>query len=789
MRLLWTHPDWCRIPLSLWLCSLLASCLDETTTSAKTKELVEEGPAETLFLDLEQIFIPTLPTVRDQEEKGAVRHNLPVGVSEEAPGILTIGTESPWEKNKSSGDASTMEAPYGSWKSPVSSDIVTRETYTIVEPPKVDPITGNVFWSERLASEGGRHAVFHYNPETKVVVRWTPENFNVHTMVHEYGGGSFTVYNNTLFFSNGYDWGLYRQDGPDGIPKLLTNTPYRRFADGCYCPRLDSLFLVVEDHDLLQKGKAKEPENGIVIVNARTGEQNVIAAHADFFSSPRVSQDGNYLVWIQWNHPNMPWTETRMFVAEIVDDKGRLTIVKYFQHGSMMTPSFNQNNEIFYVHDSTGWWNLYKVNRRGFEINLTNQSQEVGWPMWQFGRQAYDVNPRIGHDEVVAICGNDLTVIDSIKLEKRILHTGYSTYSLGVVYALDGKKVFVVAGDEMRPFRLIEVDLDTGGVRSLRQLLRDADAPSSPSLSSPPLHQLVDPGYISIAKQIQFPTTQGDFAYGYLYLPKNKDYTAPEGTKPPLLVKAHGGPTSAASRVINLTYQFFTSRGFAILDVDYRGSTGYGTLYRNKLHEMWGVYDVADVLAGSEYLVKEGLVDRNMLCIDGHSAGGYTTLSALTVTGSPFKAGASYYGISDLELLATDTHKFESQYMEGLVGNMEEYKARYAARSPLKNSEKLDVPMIFFQGTEDKIVPPSQARGMYELVKGKGLPTAFLLFEGEGHEFVRSESQKKSLEGEIFFFAKIFNITLGDITSDIFIDNLDKWRNEPKYTIQKITLQ
>ncbi|XP_068227859.1 uncharacterized peptidase YuxL-like [Palaemon carinicauda] len=763
--------------------------MNETSNSSIPKHRIEESPAETLLLDLDQIFIPTLPTVRN-EEKSAVRYNLPAsGIDEEAPGILTIGTESPWELNESSADILTVEAPYGSWNSPISSDMVTLGTDAIVEPPKVDPITGNVFWNEQVRGEEGRNAVFHYNPETKDIVRWTPKNFDVRTNVHEYGGGAFTVYNSTLFFSNGDDGGLYRQDGHDGIPKLLTNTSYRRYADGCYCPQLDSLFLVVEDHDLLLKGKAKEPENGIVIVDATTGRQNVIAAHADFFSSPRVSQDGNYLVWIQWNHPNMPWTETRMFVAEIVDDKGKLAIVKYFQHGSMMTPSFNQKNEMFYVHDSTGWWNLYHVNKRGFEINLTNQSQEVGWPMWYFGRQAYDVNPGIGSNEVVAICGNDLTVIDSIKLEKRILHTGYSTYSLGVAYGLDGKKVYVVAGDGMRPFRLIEVNLETGNVRNVQKLQSHTEDSPSASLSSPPEHQWVDPGYISLAKQIQFPTTQGDFAYGYLYLPKNKDYTAPAGTRPPLLVKAHGGPTDAASRVINLTYQFFTSRGFAILDVDYRGSTGYGTLYRNKLHEMWGVYDVADVVSGSEYLVKEGLVDRNMLCIDGHSAGGYTTLSALTVTGSPFKAGASYYGISDLELLAADTHKFESQYMEALIGTMEEYKERYVARSPLKNSEKLDVPMIFFQGTEDKIVPSSQTRGMYELVKGKGLPTAFLLFEGEGHEFLRSENLKKSLEAEIFFFAKIFNISLGDITSNIHIDNLDKWRNEPKYTIQRITLQ
>lgn len=758
----------------------------------KPHEVNNQTTESAVLLDLDQqSFIPTLPTVGDlEEEKGSVRFDLKVSgleeeeVEEVPTGILTIGTESPWEANGAFGNTdSAMEAPYGSWKSPIGSQMVTQGTNEIVEPPKLDPVTGNVFWCEQISSEDGKNVVFHYNSETKKIVRWTPKTFDVRTRVHEYGGGAFTVYNNTLFFSNGDDGSIYRQDGPDAIPKALTNTTYRRYADASYSPQLDSLFMVVEDHDLLDQGKSHEAENGIIMIDATTGEQKVIAAHADFFSTPRVSQDGNYLVWVQWNHPNMPWGETRMFVAEIRNKRGKLAIVKYFQHGSMMTPSFNQHNELLYVHDSTGWWNLYKVNRRNFEINLTNQSQEVGWPMWMFGRQAYDANPHIGSNDVVAIYGNDLTIVDSVTLKKRILHTGYSTYSLGVVYSKDGSKVYVVAGDGARYPRLIEVEVATGAVKEIYHLQSDSNSSTSASSS------LVDLGYISIAKQIQFPTTQGDFAYGYLYLPKNKDYYAPAGTKPPLLVKAHQGPTNAASKVLNLMYQFFTSRGFAILDVDYRGSTGYGTLYRAKLHEMWGVYDVDDVLAGSEYLVKEGLVDRNMICIDGHSAGGYTTLSALTVTGSIFKAGASFYGVSDLELLARDTHKFESQYMEGLIGNIEEHKDRYVTRSPLQNSGKLDVPMIFFQGTDDKIVPPSQARGMYELVKKKGLPTAFLLFEGEGHGFIKTENRQKSLESEIFFFAQIFNITLGDVSSDIQIDNLDKWREQEHDDTQRITLQ
>ncbi|XP_047494050.1 acylamino-acid-releasing enzyme 2-like [Penaeus chinensis] len=367
--------------------------------------------------------------------------------------------------------------------------------------------------------------------------------------------------------------------------------------------------------------------------------------------------------------------------------------------------------------------------------------------------------------------GSDLTVVDLVSLERRVLKTGYAAFTMGVAYSLDGSKVYTVAADSLRGPRVVEVNVSSGEATPLGRWTAEGEEGSNPS------HPIVDPHYISVARQIQFPTTQGDFAYGYLYMPKNKDYRAPPGTRPPLLVKAHGGPTAAATKTFSAAVQFFTSRGFAILDVDYRGSTGYGTLYRTKLHEMWGVYDVDDVLAGADYLVQEGLVDPERLCIDGGSAGGYTALSALTITGSKFKAGASFYGVTDLQLLARDTHKFESRYLDGLVGKLDKHLDRYVSRSPFRNHGKLDVPTVFFHGTEDTIVPPNQAIEMFQLLKGKGLPAAIMLFEGESHGFLKAENRKTALEAEIFFFSQVFNFTLGDVTSNLTIENLSSWRD------------
>ncbi|KAK8386695.1 hypothetical protein O3P69_017866 [Scylla paramamosain] len=703
------------------------------------------------------VFIPTLsPLEKDSEgDSGLGRLDLSISnTTEHSLGILIIGAGNTVRKSQVSPSRSSTEAPYGSWPSPITSNLVTEPISAVVEPPRIDPITGLVFWSEEV---NGRRAVYHFDPDTRKVVRWTGPDYDVVSRVHEYGGGSFTVYNNTLFFSRGEDDALYRQDGPEAQPSRLTHGQKKRYADGVYSPEWNALFLVMEDHSRVEERGLQEPRNSIVMVDASSGKEEIIVEHADFFASPRVTQDGLHLVWIQWNHPNMPWDENQMFVAELKEDRTDITISRFFQHGSMMTPFFDQNNELFYVHDSTGWWNLYWVNRRGFEINLTPQSLEVGWPTWRLGRQAYDINPRLGAREAVVICGHDLTVVDLRKQKRRVIKTDYTTYSLGVAYSKTGDKVYTVASDGVRHPRLVEVEVRTGRTRDVS---RASDAG-------------VEEGYISTARLMQFPTTQGDFAYGYLYSPKNKDYHAPAGTRPPLLVKVHEGPTDAASTALNLYYQFFTSRGFAILDVDYRGSTGYGKLYRNKLNEMWGVYDVEDVLAGASHLVKEGLVDEARLCIDSSSMAAYTMLSALTIPGSVFKAGASYYGVSDPETMATNTHKFKKNYMEALIGNLDRHKDRYVTRSPLRNYERLEVPMIFFHGANDKVVPPDQARGMYKLVKSKHLPAAFIVFEDEGHVFTHRESLSRALEAEFYFFAKVFNFTPADIVSNITIDNMD----------------
>ncbi|XP_076056087.1 uncharacterized protein LOC143034070 [Oratosquilla oratoria] len=651
------------------------------------------------------------------------------------------------------------ERPYGSWLSPITSTMATEATNTISEPPQLDPVTGHIFWAENVVTEGSRNVVFSFDPETREITRWTRDPYDLRTLVHEYGGGTFVVYNNTLFFSNKDNF-LYKQIGPEGPVRQLTNTSYRRYADGSYSPQHNALFVVVEDHELALANKTEKSQNGILMVDADTGEEIVVTTKSDFYSSPRVSADGTKLLWIQWKHPNMPWGNTRMFVGDLTKKRGRVAITKYLQHGSMMMPSWSPDNELLYVHDMTLWWNLYIINRRNFEINLTPYEKEVGWPMWMFAWQAYSVNPALGRHEVVVISGNDLMVVDTRTQENRTLDTGYTSFSKGIAYGKDGTKAYTVAGNAMTPFIMIEVDLETGTATPLRKQKLQ-----------------VDEAYISVAQQIEFPTTDGDIAYGYLYLPKNKDFKGPKNDRPGLLVRAHQGPTWAAMTSLQLQYQFFTSRGWAILDVDYRGSSGYGSFYRYKLKEKWGIYDVDDVVAGARFLVESGLVNETKLCIDGQSAGGFTTLSALTTT-SFFKAGASFSGVMDLQLLANETHKFESRYLDHLIGSPDDFPERYITRSPLHQHDKLDAPVIFFQGINDPIVPPNQAEKIYAVVKEKGIPTAYLLFEDESHNFQKSENLRYSLEAEIFFFSIIFDIDLPDITSNITIDNLNTWREQ-----------
>ncbi|KAK3864474.1 hypothetical protein Pcinc_029840 [Petrolisthes cinctipes] len=656
-----------------------------------------------------------------------------------------------------------VEAKYGSWKSPISSHLVTRSGNKVEEAPQLDIVTGNVFWSESVSTEEGRNAVFCATSGKSEVMRWTPPGYDVRTRVHEYGGGAFTVYNNTVFFSNAIDDALYKQEGPgpDSQPSRLTPPSKKRYADGVYWQLKKALVVVVEDHH--QEGR--EAVTTLTLVDVNTGIHTILAHQgADFFSSPAVSHTSNRLAWIQWCHPEMPWGKTKLCVAEVTTEN-QVNILFSQQTGSMMTPTFDVNDDLYYIHDQTGWWNLYKLTDNFTkQTNLTPESREVGWPSWLFGWRAYAVNPTSDGKEVVVVSDNELRVVEVSSRKSRVLNTGYTVHSHGVVYSKDGTKVFVLGGDGARSRRVIQVEVATATVKVVSQV--------------PELH--VHPGYFSIPQHITFPTSDNQVAHGYLYLPKNPDYHAPVCSKPPLLVRVHGGPTGAATPILNLEYQFFTSRGFAILDVNYRGSTGYGTAYRDTLIEKWGILDIQDVEAGASHLVKKGLVDPERLCIDGWSAGGYTTMAVLTTPGSCFKAGASYYGVSDLEKLATDTHKFESRYMDSMVGELPQHKDRFDARSPLKNCQRLHSPTIFFQGAEDKIVLPSQAREMYEVVKNKGLPTALIMFEGEYHGFVNPDNQRSSLEAEIYFYSQVFGFTLADVSPQVEIENLAAWKSKKK---------
>lgn len=649
-------------------------------------------------------------------------------------------------------------APYGSWASPVSSVVAVAGRNIIIEPPRVDPVTGHVFWVEEIASEGGHGVVFQYNVVTREVVRWTNSSVDVRTRIHEYGGGSLVPYNDTIYYSDGVNNQLYRQRGAGGDPEQLTNNTFKRYADGSYSPATNRLYCVCEDHNPVASEEKKRPHNSIVVLDLDTLQETKLLGHADFFAAPRVTEDGKKLTWVEWNHPNMPWDATKIYVALLEKSPTELSYHQLLQHGSMMMPSWNSHRELFYVHDMSGWWNLYIIDRRGRERNLTPQSVEVGWPMWKLGRQAYDTNPAVGTHEAVVIVAKELRVVDTVTGNSSLLETGYDTYSLGVAFARHARKVYTVAGDGKRFPTVVEVDLETGAARPL-------------VAHEPPVPE----DYISTASLVQFPTSDGMFAYGHLYMPTNPDFEAPVGSLPPLLVRSHQGPTMAAVTTLNVNHQFFTTRGIAILDVDYRGSTGYGKFYRNLLNLQWGVYDVEDVVAGAKKLVEDGTVNPDQLLIDGESAGGFTCLGAVTST-DLFRAGASLYGISDLQLLAATSHKFESLYLEKLVGSPTEDLARFIDRSPLLSFTNISTPVIFLHGVDDKVVPIDQAENMYNALKDNGIATAFLRFEGEEHGFRSQRAAVEALEAELYFFSKIANFTLADITSEVVIDNLDIWR-------------
>ena len=644
--------------------------------------------------------------------------------------------------------ASSQTKPYGTWKSPITSALITG----VLGLSEIILDGNDIYWCESRPNEGGRTVIVRHNLDNPAGQPQdvTPAPFNVRSRVHEYGGGSYTVSDGTIYFSNFIDQRLYRHKA-GGTPEPITPTAPLRFADSIVDQARGRLICVREDHS--NEGEIINTLVSVPLNGDNTGG-TVLTSGNDFYSSPRLSPDGSYLAWLTWNHPNMPWDGTELWMAH-VGSNGTLSDANRIAGNideSICQPEWSPDGLLYFVSDRTGWWNLYRWQDERVEA-LYPMEAEFSEPQWQFGLSTYSIPSanelictytRAGTDYPARL---DTTtgILTPIELPYTSIRTLRTTAS----------QVFLIAASPIEPWSIVQLQLATDSSSVLRRASNIQ----------------VDPGYLSQPASIEFPTEHGLTAFGLFYPPRNKDFVAPENERPPLIVKSHGGPTAAASSAFNLAIQFWTSRGFAVLDVNYGGSTGYGRVYRQRLKGQFGIVDVDDCVNGARYLAAQGLVDGDRMAITGGSAGGYTTLCALTFHDT-FKVGASYFGISDIETLMRDTHKFESRYGDWLIGPYPEEQATYYERSPIHFVEQISCPMIFFQGLEDHIVPPNQAEEMVAALQAKGLPVAYIAYEGEGHGFRRAENIQRSLEAELYFYSQVFGFSLADPVEPVKIENM-----------------
>ena len=639
-------------------------------------------------------------------------------------------------------------APYGSWESPVTSDLIVSESIRLGQLA----IDGeDIYWVEQRPREGGRNVIVRRVADGNID-DVTPPTFNARTRVHEYGGGAFCVADGVVYFANYDDQRLYRhRHGETPVP--VTPEGDLRYADMVIDPVRDLLICVQEDHT----SSSQEAVNTVSGVPLKgDGASQVLVSGSDFYSSPRLSPNGMKLAWLSWNHPNMPWDGTELWVSDLSSD-GPLEHQEKVAGGveeSIFQPEWAPDGTLYFVSDRTGWWNIYRWSDGNVEA-VTALKAEFARPQWAFGSATYAFQS--ARRMICSYVQDGTWKMASLDTELGALEsmaTPYTDMGRGDLHMTSDAAV-LIAGSAAKPLSVVRLNLSNGDTHVLR---------TSCDVS-------VDPAYLSTPEAIEYPTENGLTAHAFYYPPSNGDYAPTPGENPPLLVKSHGGPTNATSISLDLSIQYWTSRGFAVLDVNYGGSTAYGREYRERLKGQWGIVDVDDCVNGALYLVRQGLADGDRLAIDGGSAGGYTTLAALTFR-DLFAAGASYYGVSDLETLAKDTHKFESRYLDGLVGAYPEEAEVYRQRSPINFTSQLSCPLILFQGLEDKIVPPDQAESMFNAVRAKGIATAYLPFEGEQHGFRRAENIKRALDAELYFYSKIFGFDAAGPLDPVDIVNL-----------------
>ncbi len=646
-------------------------------------------------------------------------------------------------------------AACGSWVSPLSAGQTAAAALRIGDCSFAGE---SGLWQEQRPAEQGRSVVVAAGADG-TVRDLLPAPLSARTRVHEYGGRAYLMAGEVLFYSLDADQRLWRAD-PGAAPRPITpeSGGALRYADLCLDAGRDRLYAVREDHRA-----GGEPKNQLVVLDARGDADggHVVAGDADFVAAPRLSPDGRRLAWLQWSHPDMPWDGCELWLAEVAAD-GTLAGARRIagsRADAVQQPRWSPDGVLHFVSDASGWWNLYRWRDDGADASgggraeaLCPMAAEFGEPPWAFGLATYGF---AGAHEIVCVVTragrSSLQRLDARSGRLAALDLPFSSYE-GLAVA-DGRVLFAAASP-VQPAAVYRLTLADGRLERLRQ---------GSALE-------VDPACTSVAEALSFASAGGQPAHGFFYAPVNRDFEPLPGEKPPLIVMSHGGPTSRALDAYKPGIQYWTSRGYAVLDVNYRGSSGFGRAYRQQLDGQWGVADVDDCCAGARFLAARGDVDPKRLIIRGGSAGGFTTLAALAFRDT-FACGASLYGIGDLQALAEDTHKFESRYLDRLVGPWPAERARYEARSPIHHLEGLNCPLILLQGAEDKVVPPEQSRRMHAALKAKGLPVAYLEFDGEQHGFRVSANIVRALQAEATFYARIFGFTPADPAEPLAIDN------------------
>ncbi|HTJ01585.1 MAG TPA: S9 family peptidase [Methylovirgula sp.] len=630
-------------------------------------------------------------------------------------------------------------APYGTWVSPVTPQLMTEAAIGLAAL-SVDG--DDLYWLESRPAEAGRSALCR-RQQDGTIADVTPQPIDVGSRVHEYGGGAYAVKNGVVIFSERRDGSLWLIEG--GAPPRRIATPDGcRYADFSFDPARKRIIAIREDH---RDRPPNDPKAGIVALPLNGGAEAVLFEGPDFLSSPRLSPDGKTLAFIAWDHPNMPWDGTQLYCAGVIGD-GRLDAARLIAgeaEEAIVQPRFAADGTLYFSSDRSGWWNLYALRNGRIEAVAPIEA-EIGGPHWIFGQRSYEL---LDDGRILA------AVVRQGLREVAIIKNGHYEW-LDCDQVLDcpfplGARLAMVATPANAPPAVI---LKEPGRRAI-----------TVRAGTPPF---LAPESISTGTPITFPT-QDTIGHAFWYPPKNRDYAAPDGELPPLVVLSHGGPTSMTTNGYGLRIQWWTTRGFAVVDVNYGGSTGFGRSYRQRLDGEWGIVDVADCIAAARYLADQGLVDRNRIVIRGGSAGGFTTLAALTLS-NVFKAGASLYGVADLKLLARDTHKFESRYLDRLIGPLPQADALYEERSPINHLDRLACPIIFFQGLDDKTVPPNQAEEMVAAMKARQLPVAYYAFEGEGHGFRKALTLKRVLELELDFYGRVFGFEVPQVSERVAIN-------------------